>query len=320
MANTRYFQHLNPQDELFQKITTLSEIDDIDPNFVLYYFNDGTKCNVDYIAPLNAKDVYGKYEFAEVSGPNNGWIFEIQEVKREKRYATNANGERVEVVDIMDRCDNPHQDGKRVNVKRAPEFVDPRILSSVEDKSAKTKEEKKLFNFNSAVKSEPEETQAKVETIEETSTNSCKPKVGLYDEVTYTDRDGNTVTKCIKDLIELANKEPQVVEKIIEKKVLADDIEVIDIALDDTQKALIENMIDMSQKETCDIDMEITLSLPPVTVYQLIKNVYPKGMSEAFVNIIANRMNIKELKSKVAQGLLAYYDADANVDVVNENK
>lgn len=319
MANTRYFQHLNPQDELFQKITTLSEIDDIDPNFVLYYFNDGTKCNVDYIAPLNAKDVYGKYEFAEVSGPNNGWVFEIQEVKREKRYATNANGERVEVVDIMDRCDNPHQDGKRVNVKRAPEFVDPRILSSIEDKTVKPKEEKKLFNFNSAVKSDPEATLTNVETIEEAS-NSYKSKVELYDEVTYTDRNGNTVTKCIKDLIELANKEPQVVEKIIEKKVLADDIEVIDITLDDTQKALIENMIDMSQKETCDIDMEITLSLPPVTVYQLIKTVYPKGMSEAFVNIIANRMNIKELKSKVAQGLLAYYDADANVDIVNENK
>lgn len=74
---------------------------------------------------------------------------------------------------------------------------------------------------------------------------------------------------------------------------------------------LINNMINMSQKEECAIDMELVLSLPPVEVYKLIKTAYPKGLSDVFVKTIANRMPIKELRIALAHGLMCYYDGDA---------
>ena len=77
---------------------------------------------------------------------------------------------------------------------------------------------------------------------------------------------------------------------------------------------LINNMINMSQKEECAIDMELVLSLPPVEVYKLIKTAYPKGLSEVFVKTIANRMPIKELRIALAHGLMCYYDGDAEED------
>lgn len=86
----------------------------------------------------------------------------------------------------------------------------------------------------------------------------------------------------------------------------ADDIE-IDI-INTPEWELINNMINMSQKEECSIDIELILSLPPVDVYRLIKTAYPKGLSDAFVKTIANRMPIKELRLALAQGLLSYYD------------
>ena len=86
----------------------------------------------------------------------------------------------------------------------------------------------------------------------------------------------------------------------------ADDIE-IDI-INTPEWELINNMINMSQKEECTIDIELILSLPPIDVYRLIKTAYPKGLSDAFVKTIANRMPIKELRLALAQGLLSYYD------------
>jgi len=85
-----------------------------------------------------------------------------------------------------------------------------------------------------------------------------------------------------------------------------DDIE-IDI-INTPEWELINNMINMSQKEECSIDIELILSLPPIDVYRLIKTAYPKGLSDAFVKTIANRMPIKELRLALAQGLLSYYD------------
>jgi len=79
-------------------------------------------------------------------------------------------------------------------------------------------------------------------------------------------------------------------------------------------------MIDMSQKDKCDIDMSITLSLPPVSVYKIIKQVYPEGMAKAFVNIIADRMQMIELKSAVAAGLIEYYDESESVEVKTDDK
>ena len=99
--------------------------------------------------------------------------------------------------------------------------------------------------------------------------------------------------------------------------VLAEDDIEIDI-INTPEWELINNMINMSQKEECTIDIELILSLPPIDVYRLIKTAYPKGLSDAFVKTIANRMPIKELRLALAQGLLCYYDTPEELTEIIE--
>ena len=66
----------------------------------------------------------------------------------------------------------------------------------------------------------------------------------------------------------------------------------------------------MSNKTEYSIDIEFTLNLPSSSIYKLIKTAYPEEMSKGFINILANRMQVKELKTSVAEGLLAFYDED----------
>lgn len=293
---TRYFQHLNPQDKDFQKVTELREIDDTDPNFILYYFKDGSKCNKDFIGELNEKDVYGRREFTEVSHPNNAWEFEIVEIKHEKQYALNANGERVEIADYLDRGDKPIKEGKRIKVKKAPEFMLPTNSESPKKVS---------YDFNQDAETVANDTKDK----------EYKPEIQLYnvdknpnEEVSYI-KNGNIVKTTISELlqpkVEVVEK---IVEKVVEKEVGTGQLISIDIS--DDQRSLIENMIGMSQKDSCSIEMELTLKLPPIQVYNLINSVYPAGMSDAFVNIIANSMDITQLRESVAAGLKQYYDTE----------
>ena len=102
--------------------------------------------------------------------------------------------------------------------------------------------------------------------------------------------------------------------------VLAEDDIEIDI-INTPEWELINNMINMSQKEECTIDIELILSLPPIDVYRLIKTAYPKGLSDAFVKTIANRMPIKELRLALAQGLLCYYDTPEELtEIIEEDE
>ena len=118
----------------------------------------------------------------------------------------------------------------------------------------------------------------------------------------------------------LTPKEEKVVEKVVEKEVVVKTSDTdIDLGIDNVQKGLLDNMIDMSNKMECAIDMELTLKLPPSSVYKLIKSVYPEGMDKGFVNILANRMQVKELKESVAEGLLAFYDDEYNNEDSNKN-
>ena len=91
MAQIRFFQHLNEQDDNFQKVTTLDYIDNSE-GFTMYYFKDGSRCNKQYIAPVNANSIEG-YEFAEVSSQYNIWKLNYVVPKVEKpKTATNLNG------------------------------------------------------------------------------------------------------------------------------------------------------------------------------------------------------------------------------------
>ena len=99
----RFFQHLEPGDNI-GKITRLKYIDDIsDDELILYYFEDGSKCSSEFISfvdddfdPMQAK----KKVMAEITGPNNPWVIERHEiVPDEDRIIVGADGVRYQAPD-----------------------------------------------------------------------------------------------------------------------------------------------------------------------------------------------------------------------------
>jgi hypothetical protein len=161
MAQIRFFQHLNEQDDNFQKVTTLDYIDNSE-GFTMYYFKDGSRCNKQYIAPVNANSIEG-YEFAEVSSQYNIWKLNYVVPKVEKvRTATNAKGELVEApsweeLTRSDAVRKPRIDvmGKPSKVEnyQAPDdseyFFDYDTYVAQKQKATDVKEAK-AFDFNAS--------------------------------------------------------------------------------------------------------------------------------------------------------------------------
>lgn len=329
----RYFQHLNVNDDKFGMVTELDFIDNSDPTFILYHFKDGTKCNELFIGKLNDMNVYGSKEFAEISSPSNKWEFELSLNEQEKKMKNiqNANGEVFEIPDYNSYTNSKGSATSKYRITKTPATVE--ITSMQSDNIADS-----TFINNPAKQINDMPTQNIEATVESTNIINNSPLVDTAEQFTKEFMTINNVTNCsvnntgisfAKDgkiynfsCEQLYNKllaEPTVIikEEVVEKIADADRIE---LNIDDKQKALIDNMIDMSTKEEFDIEMVLSLSLPPVSVYTLLKSVYSDKMSNGFVNIIADRMNVKELKTAVASGLLAFYDDDITPQLETNDK
>jgi len=332
MAQIRFFQHLNENDSKFQKVTTLDFIDNSE-GFIMYYFKDGSKCNKQYIAPVNSDSIQG-FEFAEVSSQNNIWKLSKFEpaVILEKPKAIKAdNGILYEAPDFSDYIGVNKHAKTRVIVNSKPIHVDnftvPDDSEYYYDYTAaqSNKDTTKTFDFNDNTGNVNIQKVIEKQDIP-SNQNSDFNKKEFHIDVNW------LLNECEKVIIDFPDnkqlelnptefienaitpKEEKVVEKVVEKEVIVKSSDTdIDLGVDTTQKALLDNMIDMSNKEECTFDMELTLSLPPTSVYKLIKTVYPEGMDRGFVNILANRMQIKELKTSVAEGLQAFYEEDIDV-------
>lgn len=97
----RFFQHVEPG-ELQGKVTRLKYIDDVsDDELILYYFEDGTKCNKDYIGSTNeTEESIKKFVMVELSGPTYQWQFMKKEVHADtsKMMRDDATGQVYEGV------------------------------------------------------------------------------------------------------------------------------------------------------------------------------------------------------------------------------
>ena len=345
MAKTRYFQHLNENDDDFQKVTTLEYIDN-SQGFLMYYFKDGSKCNKNYIAPVNSDSVSG-FEFAEVTSPYNVWkLSKVVPKKEAPEMIQNANGEWVEKPSIEDYTNSKAVRKTRVDVIGKPmkdnnyQLPDDSEyyfdLATYRAQKTTKKKEEPNFDFNDNKNVEPAQfTEIKDnKNLTEQKPLYCKKENktlhlnaallmdGSIEKVLINFNDNQVYEMPITEFIEnaITPKEEKIIEKVVEKEVLVKTSDAdIDLGIDSTQKGLLDNMIDMSNKMECAIDMELTLKLPPASVYKLIKSVYPEGMDRGFVNIIANRMQVKELKTSVADGLMAFYDDEYNNEVSNSN-
>lgn len=343
----RYFQHLNPHDAKFQSITTLEMIDDADPSFVLYYFEDGTKCNKEFVGALNEQNVLGNKELVEVSSPANKWIFELKPQKQEQQEKIKTqSGEWVDVP-TEDQWFGKSKKSEKDNyiVKAKPRYVEPKaedddfnfndvaLQSSNEANDVQQIEEvvdqkqnddvtlkPNVSEIATQVQSKVDEFRANIKELETLLEKEKNKKISNFDinkfaEDLVFEYNGKSYRMSRDEFFK--NATTSMAEKIAKNEEISEHIE---IGIDEVQKNLIDNMIDMSQKEQCDIDMSLTLNLPPMSVYKLIKSVYPKGMATGFVNIIADRLKTIQLKKAVAAGLLAYYDEDLDIEVVEKEQ
>ena len=346
MAQIRFFQHLNEQDDNFQKVTTLDYIDNSE-GFTMYYFKDGSRCNKQYIAPVNANSIEG-YEFAEVSSQYNIWKLNYVVPKVEKpRTATNANGEVVEAPTWEEFTQSTAVRKPRIDVLGKPSkienyqapddseyFFDYDTYVAQKQKSAEVKESKS-FDFNdSNTTTNAHKHTAELKILKDSDAVSnaySLDKNGVLHikaedflqniKSVQIDINGSICELSTEDFIEnaITPKEEKVVEKVVEKEVLVKTSDTdIELGVNNDQKSLIDNMINMSNKTEYSIGIEFTLSLPSSSIYKLIKTAYPEEMSKGFINILANRMQVKELKTSVADGLLSFYDEDIAEEPVEE--
>lgn len=337
MAQPRFFQHLNENDPDFQKVTTLEYIDNSD-GMNLYYFKDGSKCNKSFIAPVNSLSIEG-FEFAEVSNPYNIWkLNKVVPTIDEPQTMVGADGNVYEVPTYEDYTNSHVERKTRVDVISRPAKIDNYQIPNDNDYSIKAyMEAKKLkdgntpkevkneksFDFNDTNKvALPETKKESVQNIvssvkADTLYINLKEIMKNINNVEFIFENGNHYAMTVEEFVDnaLTPKEEKVVEKVVEKEVVVKSSDSdIDLGLDSVQKGLLDNMIDMSNKIEYPIDIELTLNLPPANVYKLIKSVYPSGMDKGFVNILANRMQVKELKTAVADGLLAFYNEDIEIE------
>jgi len=340
---------LNGNDKtFFQKVTTLDYIDNsgIEP---MYYFKNGYKCAKSYIAPVNSLFVEG-FEFAEISSPENKWSLMVVKRRDDgdKPKPQKAdNGIIYDAPPLPDANGNISSE-PRIEVISKPTPVSNYIAPD-DSMYEYVFEDSESFDFNEnqevksvsttqeaiPVYSEPVQTEVQEPVHQDprkvVQMNSPVKVINNFFKV-----EGDTLVLDARSLMStfktvsirfdaegyempmdefidngITPKEEKIVEKVVEKEVIVKkDATDIEINLTDEQKGLIDNMIDMSNKMECTIDMELTLRLPPVQVYKLIKTVYPAGMDKGFVSIIANRMQVNELKTAVADGLMAFYDEE----------
>jgi hypothetical protein len=385
----KLYQHINSEDPLFQNTTKLLYVDDSDPDVLMYVFDDGSKCNADFIAKIDdINATSGQYHMIEVETPSNIWRFNPVEVKQETIKAKNAEGQEVEIPDpyfvglsgtnsplngggpikegtrwesrpprpavrpmedineyyasyIKYAVENNVDINKSINVKLVMDIMNgntvvpqktsqPAIAAQVEQPAViENASLKTPVVVNTPIKEEPIKTKQS-KPLSSNIFNETKKHLIINADDLIASNDYDIVELTINGEvheIELSKFFNQAIE---EQKVVEVNKPTIDMPMELTENdieidiintpewGLVNNMINMSQKEECSIDIELLLSLPPIDVYKLIKTAYPKGLSDAFVKTIANRMPIKELRLALAQGLMAYYDG-SNGDIVEED-
>lgn len=292
----RYFQHINPTDVNFNNITELDYIDDSDKDFILYYFKDGTKCTPTYIGKLNDQTAFDKQmELAEISSPNNKWEFEVKIIEPKQKTGIDSNGNTVIIPDPY--MDNNQKGKPKIALKSAPYKSvsmnnEPDKMVSVVNKAKQIEQAADIQEFVPVESCNKEV---------ETQYIAVEPNLDTEESVDFIYK-GRKVNVLTSNIIESMFK-PKVAQEKVDTGLLA-------IKASGEHKKLLESMISMAKKETCEISIGITLNIPSTSLYNLVANDYEAGLSDDFVKIIANKIKANDLRAWVVAGLNAYYKGE----------
>jgi len=129
----RYFQWI--AGEKIGEIKTFNKIEYEDGiNYIV--FDDGTRINEEFVAPINQRDLTGKF-MAEIDDPQNCWNFKEEWVgKEEEKWEKNADGVLV--------CVDPGNPGRKVVHLIPPKFTPKpsKFEQNLQEKEEQEKQEK----------------------------------------------------------------------------------------------------------------------------------------------------------------------------------
>ena len=343
----RFFQHLEPGDNL-GKITKLKYIDDIsDDDMILYYFEDGTFCNSEFIAGVEDEGdpIMDKKVMVELAGPQYTWQFIKKEVIPEvtKVVQNDGDGQFYEAVgpDVhlnkanggMTRSiEEVRQNSIRTDVKRPKkpakfrqEPDDPYLLSehpdlenakSAPDTSASTGLIPGVIKKKTKMKpvedydfdAEPVQEEAPV--VQPKKTAQPNKKVLNMD---IPKMNVETITVSDGDWSVTISKEE------FKKRLMVSSDEIERIKKEVVGKSpfderiskedvLIKNMIDKSKKKSATIRLNVSMELPPKEIYNTIRDVYEEGMADEFVKSVTARISMDNLLESLSSGMKKFYE------------
>ena len=329
----RFFQHIQKGENNLGKVTRLKYIDDIsDPDMVLYYFEDGSYCNSEFICQFDEQNpMQSQKAMIEIPSPTSTWKFKKRErlidlnVEEGKNKAIGQDGVIYEAPSFTELTGMKESSKDEYDVERSaripknfkPEEDELYMLSKhpeleqtattpAADTSVATAISKPAMVIKKRTPEATAQTTTSVEQkVASSSTLSCSFKKGnTYSIVT---EDG-VVSLTYDEIVEklLLNNEVEALKKRI-KELESRPVSNVSSKYLENEDVLIKNMIDKSKRKTCQITMKIKLELPPRELYDTIKLVYDDTLAEQFVSSMTARIPQDELLASLNRGLVNYY-------------
>ena len=331
----RFFQHIQKGENNLGKVTRLKYIDDIsDPDMVLYYFEDGSYCNSEFICQFDEQNpMQSQKAMIEIPSPTSTWKFKKRErlidlnVEEGKNKAIGQDGVIYEAPSFAELTGMKESSKDEYDVERSARI--PKNFKPEEDE---------LYMLSKHPELEQTATTPIADTSVSTAATSSKPtmvikkrtpeataqpaapveqKAASSSTLSCSFRKGNTYSIVTEDgAVSLTYDE------IVEKLLLNNEVEALKKKIKELESrpatnvsskylenedVLIKNMIDKSKRKTCQITMKVKLELPPKELYDTIKLVYDDTLAEQFVSSMTARIPQEDLLASLNRGLVNYY-------------
>jgi hypothetical protein len=273
------------------------------PDMILYVFDDGFRCNEEFIAPLNEWDVLNKI-MAEVENPINVWKFQEKILTPENKEAFGKDGQAYEAPDpyfVGKNGEELSKSKKEIILTHPRRTPFPPKAEELNEFYISYKE--KLKNQEAA----PVETLKAEEEIKDVSEaindalffDAIEREVHIPEKMKFNvENQLETITvsgECIFDFLKsLSQKENIIVNALINRNE----------SFENEATSLYKSCI----KKPATVSLKVSLELPTPQLFKTIKENYPGDIHEKFIDNIINDIDIDELKEQLKNSLFEIYN------------
>lgn len=295
----KYFQYLKGENR--GNVVKLKEIDDTMPDMILYVFDDGFRCNEEFIAPLNEWDVLNKI-MAEVESPTNVWKFQEKILTPENKEAFAKDGQAYEAPD-------PYFVGK--NGEELSKSKKEIILTHPRRTPFPPKAEE-LNEFYISYKEK-----LKNQEVAPTETSKAEEEIKDVSEAINNALFFGDVERVVHIPERMKfNVENQSEVISVTGECIFDFLKSLQLSQNDFVKALSNESFENKAtalyksciKKPATVLLKVSLELPTPQLFKTIKENYPGDIHEKFIDNIINDIDIDELKEQLKNGLFEIYN------------